>query len=231
MNARDYYQKTLARNCARDKSRSSVSCQEDGVDWMVSCVESLPRLSGSLLDIGCQTGDLLERVSGYFKTSCGVDIGDYSEYWQRAEHVEFLTHDIDSRPLPFPDDHFDVVTCFMVLEHVFDVFGLVKDISRLTKQGGYAVIEVPNAGYIKHILTLLRGRVPRTGEHKFPFEESEGWDSQHLHYFTLAELISLCNQFNLGTIAHSTRGKYKRIRRIWPSLLYASNALILQKNA
>lgn len=229
LKASDYYKNENDRNIHIEIKKDENSKAEDGIDWMVSCVDSLPEKSGIMLDIGCQSGHLLERVSGKFKACYGVDIGDYSDSWQNIKNVEFLIHDIDSNPLPFPDGNFDVVTCFMVLEHVFDVFGLISEISRLVKKGGYTVIEVPNAGYIKHILSLIKGRVPRTAEQRFPFDRREGWDSQHLHYFTLKEIILLCKEFNLIAINHISRGKYKRFRRICPSLLYSSLTIVLKK--
>lgn len=231
MKLTDYYGDTSARTADWDSSRPETVADGGGLAWMVSSVRSLPSCSGALLDIGCQSGSFLKEMAPQFIRCCGVDIGDYTNYWKEIENVEFQMHDIDTGPLAFADGSFDIVTCFSVLEHVFDVFGLVEEISRLTKPNGYAVIDVPNAGYIKHILSLIRGRVPRTGAQDFPFLKSNGWDGQHLHYFTLKELGLTFRSCGLDLIAHASRGKCACVRRLWPSLLYGSLTLTLQKRA
>lgn len=44
---------------------------------------------------------------------------------------------------PFPDEHFDLVISYMVLEHVADLPAFVRDVARLTKRGGVGLHEWP----------------------------------------------------------------------------------------
>lgn len=46
-------------------------------------------------------------------------------------------------PLPFNDNSFDHVICFNTLEHIYDAFDSVKEIQRVLKPGGQAIITVP----------------------------------------------------------------------------------------
>jgi SAM-dependent methyltransferase len=230
MNASGYYKNTADRTVDWTSSSNSKPCKVSGIQYQANLVESLPISGGRMLDIGCQAGHLIKEVKNLFDRCYGIDVGDYSEYWNNIEGVKFLIHNIDEKHLPFPDSHFDVVTCFMVLEHVFDVFNLIVEISRITAPGKYAVIEVPNIGYIKHIINLLKGFVPRTGAQRYPFDSTDGWDGQHLHYFTLKDLIDLCCSQGMSVIRISTQGRWKWLRRIYPSLLYASLTVILKKN-
>jgi SAM-dependent methyltransferase len=226
---RDYYEDTNARTDAWHANNVPRPTGGDGVSHMASVVAALPCLRGRMLDIGCQTGSLIERVADRFDSCYGIDIGDYRDYWKRIGNAQFMVHDLDAEPLPFPDKYFHLVTCFMTLEHVFDVFGLVAEIARVTAEGKYAIIEVPNIAYFKHIILLFRGQVPRTGALNFPFNRADGWDGQHLHSFTLRELKWLCNEYGLRTIRHGTRGRFPRFRRVWPSMLYSSLVLTLRK--
>ena len=118
MRSEDYYGNTLARTLDW-KEVDFSDFRESGLDFMMRLVTCLPVNGGRFLDIGCQAGHLINGVKTHFNESIGVDIGDYSEYWEKIEGASFLVHDIDSEKLPFPSEYFDVVTCFMVLEHVY----------------------------------------------------------------------------------------------------------------
>lgn len=49
----------------------------------------------------------------------------------------------DARTLPFPDNSIDMVISEFLLEHVPDPENVVKEITRVTKSGGYVYIAVP----------------------------------------------------------------------------------------
>ncbi len=84
----------------------------------------------------------------------------------------------------------------MVLEHVFDVHHTISEVFRVLKQGGLAIIQVPNIAYIKHRLDLVVGKLPCTSNYETR-DNIIDWDVQHLHYFTLETLKKLLNQYNL----------------------------------
>ena len=182
---------------------------------------------GHYLDIGCQSGGLICMVKSAFDKCYGIDIGSYDQEWSQSPDCTFIVHDVDAAPLPFPDASFRVVSCIMVLEHVFDVFGLVREARRVVQPGGSFVIEVPNAGYIKHILALIKGRVPRTGAQLYPFSEAEGWDGQHLHYFTVSELTWLLNSVGFQVEEIFSRGRFPTLRKIHPPLLCSSICMLV----
>jgi len=49
----------------------------------------------------------------------------------------------DITDLPFPDDSFDVILCSHVLEHVVDDRAAMRELYRVLKPGGWAVVLVP----------------------------------------------------------------------------------------
>ncbi len=225
MRARDYYQDIGARTAGWSQTKLPHSARPC---HLVPFAERILRngSGGNYLDIGCQAGDLIGMVSGAFDSCHGIDIGDYDTQWRALAGCKFHVVDVDVSPLPFPDGYFRVVSCIMVLEHVFDVFGLVREARRVLKPGGIFIVEVPNAGYIKHILSLLRGHVPRTGAQLYPFSEQEGWDGQHLHYFTVSELCWLLNNFGFEIRETFSRGRFPKLRKVYPSLLFSSIAVV-----
>lgn len=70
-----------------------------------------------------------------------------------TQHGEkYITADIESplakvkmdiHQIPFPENHFDVVLCNHVLEHVKDDIKAMSEIYRVLKPGGWAIMQVP----------------------------------------------------------------------------------------
>ncbi|MBT6955819.1 class I SAM-dependent methyltransferase [archaeon] len=48
-----------------------------------------------------------------------------------------------SGKLKFPDNHFDLITCFGVLHHIANVSFIMKEFSRVLKKGGILLIREP----------------------------------------------------------------------------------------
>lgn len=225
MRACDYYGQIDARTAGWSSRSVITPSEESHVLPFARRILNL-QAGGRYLDIGCQAGDLIRMVKHVFDECHGIDIGRYDHHWSELSDCKFDVVDVDAGPLPFRDAYFRVISCIMVLEHVFDVFGLIREVRRVIEPGGTFIVEVPNAGYFKHILALLRGRVPRTGAQLHPFSEAEGWDGQHLHYFTISELSWLLKHFDFEPRDVFSRGRLAPWRKIHPSLLFSSIALV-----
>lgn len=220
MRAQDYYGKTDDRSSDWADRSSEVGFAPVG-DVIKA---SLPFIVGGarVLDIGCQGGHQLALVRSRFDEAVGVDIADYSDMWRLFADTQFLLHDCDAAPLPFPDAHFDTVIATNILEHVFDVFGLVHELHRLLRPGGTCVISVPNIAEIRRMKSLIKGQVPVTGGNEYPFTPEHGWDGQHLHYFTPSALSKLLEGSGLSITKTLFIGRHQRLKRMWPSGLSSS---------
>jgi hypothetical protein len=64
--------------------------------------------------------------------------------------------------------------------------------------------------------------LPRTGSLEFPFTEVEGWDGQHLHYFTHTELAWLLGEVGITPTQTLVFGKFPAIKRLAPRYLSGS---------
>jgi ubiquinone/menaquinone biosynthesis C-methylase UbiE len=53
-----------------------------------------------------------------------------------------MTH-IDIMAIPLPDNHFDCIICYHVLEHVADDLQAMKELFRVLKPGGWAILQSP----------------------------------------------------------------------------------------
>jgi ubiquinone/menaquinone biosynthesis C-methylase UbiE len=107
-----------------------------------------------VLEVGCGTGLVLERISRFARTACGVDLspGMLEKARQRGLDVREGT----ATKLPFEDEAFDVTCSFKVLAHVPEIQAALIEMARVTRRGGVVVAEFYNPN-------SLRGLVKRLG--------------------------------------------------------------------
>ena len=104
-----------------------------------------------VLDAGCGVGygsALLAQLGGA-RRCVGVDIAPEAIEQAQAEHggderLEFRTGDVTA--LDFPDDSFDVVTCFETVEHIDQAAQerFVAEAARVLRPGGLLIASSPN---------------------------------------------------------------------------------------
>jgi SAM-dependent methyltransferase len=98
----------------------------------------------------------LRERSSFFSNSLKVlHIAPEACFIQRFEKLHgdgYITADIESplakvkmdiHAIPFPDNSFDVVLCNHVLEHVNDDIQAMREIRRVLKPNGFAILQIP----------------------------------------------------------------------------------------
>lgn len=105
-----------------------------------SCKEALFSMRGSVLDFGCGTmpyRDLLVNTSDYTPL-------EYDPLLPEGKLLEKgATMYYGGRKLPFPDNSFDAIISFQVLEHVRDITSVMAELRRVAKPSAYIVLSVP----------------------------------------------------------------------------------------
>jgi len=108
----------------------------------------------TLLDIGCGEGFFLFNASKAGYTTKGIEISqDAAEYAGREFGL-----DVEAKPfeeLQFPDNYFDVVTLWQVLEHVPYPLIVLKEVHRILKPEGLLATSTPD---IESILAKMLRR-------------------------------------------------------------------------
>ena len=98
--------------------------------------------SARVLDIGCGAGDRLDVFRSMRFETYGVETSDSADYAKERLKLNVIKGDLFSAR--FPDDFFDLVTLYNVLEHTHDPVRICKEIQRILKKDGVLIIQVPN---------------------------------------------------------------------------------------
>lgn len=142
-----------------------------------------------LLDIGCGDGVLAYFVSKKVKKIYGID-NSYKKLEKAKKRGIFTKYvDLDRKTIPFKTNFFDCVTCFDVIEHVYDPQKLVNNVHKILKDGGTFILSTPNIRFSDHLLKLLfNGIFPKTSL------DPDLYDGGHIHFFTYRDIHVLLNK-------------------------------------
>ncbi len=142
----------------------------------------LNKKNAKVLDVGCGRGLLLRAFQ---QQGCDVTGTEFSDGACRfAREVLQLPVCVGLLPeLKFPENNFDVVVMWHVLEHVSDPRPMVAEVARILRPGGLFLVAVPNFGSPEARLT------------------KSGWFHldipRHLSHHTRESLSEILNQAGL----------------------------------
>lgn len=113
-------------------------------------LEEYIKVSRKIIDVGCGYGIHTMRFAKKYpgKAFIGVDIADKVvdkafEMSKDAGLQNIGFQSMEGEKIKFPSEFFDVAFCFEVLEHVYDVDIVLKEIFRVIRNGGVFVGSVP----------------------------------------------------------------------------------------
>lgn len=128
-------------------------------------------IKGDLLELGCGEGRGVELLAPLADSYSGIDKIKEIVATLAEKHPEYTFSDGVFPPFPYADESFDTIITFQVIEHVKKDDEFIREIHRVLKKGGRALITTPN---IK--MTLSRN----------PWHERE---------YTAAQLKGLCEKY------------------------------------
>ena len=136
-------------------------------------IESLD--SRRMLEIGCASGSFMHEMAVNGWEVEGLEISKASAEAARSHGYKVYTGSLEEAP--DMKDPFDLITGWMVLEHLHDPVISLEKLFRWTRPGGYLVLSVPNAASFEFKLFKERWYALQL--------------PTHLHHFTPGTLKNL----------------------------------------
>lgn len=141
---------------------------------------------GRALDIGCSNGFFLEvlKDNGYEHVH-GVEPGEEPKAIARADIRDGIVTGFYGPGL-YPDDYFDLITCFQTLDHLSDPLGMLQQMYRNTQKGGHVYMIMHNT---------------RALQAKLFGEKSPIIDVEHIYLFNKENLPELCKKAGFKVVS------------------------------
>ncbi len=127
-----------------------------------------------VLELGCGTGLILERVAEVAKEAVGIDLSEGMAQHARERGLDVRIGNVCA--LPFGDDEFDLTYSFKVLAHVPDIDLAIREAARVTRPGGHLLLEFYNPWSLRYLAKRAAGP-QRIAERRTEADISTRWDS------------------------------------------------------
>lgn len=150
-----------------------------------------------VLEIGCGAGNVIEQSPGGILF--GVDLSTFI-LRKAKRNLDQRAHLFqgDAQNLPCGNRLFDYVICSEVLEHIPEPSSALREMARILKPHGVAIISIPNEQWINRIKRILvrfgvfKWFMDRRGAYRDMPERMD--DEWHLHSFPLKEWVRFFQQ-------------------------------------
>ena len=122
-------------------------------DLEVGLVERYGR-GKDVLEVGCGTGLILDRVRGFARGAAGIDLS--GGMLAKAVHRGLAVAQASATALPFADASVDVAYSFKVLAHIPPIAQALAEMARVVRPGGWVLAEFYNARSIRRLVKAVK---------------------------------------------------------------------------
>lgn len=150
-----------------------------------------------MLEIGCASGAFLHQMAGQGWQVQGIEFSGKAA--QAAAQLGYPVHAGALEAAPNPDEPFDLIVGWMVLEHLHDPIGGLRKLRGWAKPGAWLALSVPNAASRSFLLLKNRWYDLHLPNHLYHFTpntielvlKAGGWKLEKVHHQrTLSNLIA-----------------------------------------
>jgi ubiquinone/menaquinone biosynthesis C-methylase UbiE len=154
-----------------------------------------------VLECGCGPGDILALLAPLRCRLTGLDLNQRYLDMAAEKIPGAMLINGNAESLPFPDASFDIVYAVGVLPYLSDDRTAAKEIARVTRDGGFVLISVPNYRML-HLL-LNPYYIFRSATRILSLEKKQptsGFDESKMRRYPLPRLRRLVREFDLHEI-------------------------------
>ena len=151
---------------------------------------------GKMLEIGCASGSFLDQMAKTGWHVQGVEFSDNAG--ARASLLGYPVHIGSLESMPDPDEKFDLITGWMVLEHLHDPIAGLKKLRRAATNEAWLAISVPNCASLEFKVFRENWYALQLPTHLYHYTPSSlaqvldasGWKLEKIHHqVNLSNLI------------------------------------------
>ncbi len=199
------------------------------VDTLLALSVSNKKNLGKVLDVGCGTGALLDKLKDRSEELWGLDVSEEAlNFCRMRGHKNLVLADATKTGLL--SDYFDVITAIGVIEHIKDDKAFINEMRRILKPGGVIIILTSSFPFLWSIHDVANEHIKRYYLREFKSEMGEGGFStiriSHMNFFLFLPIatVLLLHRLVFGTNSK----KPERILPKVPSLVNFFLILILK---
>src|SRR5690554_4453323 len=157
------------------------------------------------LDLGCGDGALLEHLKLTRNvTGVGVEIDDDRVLASTRRGVDVLQQNLEEGLALFSDQCFDTVVLSQTLQSMHKTEHILLEMARVAR---YGIVSFPNFGYSPHGISLLRGRMPVTGQMPYAW-----YNTPNIHLCTIKDFEDLATKLGLQILERATYGPKSEVK-------------------
>lgn len=159
----------------------------------------------AILDVGCGEGHTAAYLKKRYETAqvIGIEVNADVAALARENVDQLIEGSIESPDILLPMNHFDLILCLDVLEHLNDPWKTLSRLKESLSRQGLMLISLPNIQNWRVIMNLLRGW--------WEYSDSGIMDRTHLRFFTSKSAQKSLNQVGLH-IVQSQRSMGKKVK-------------------
>ncbi len=167
-----------------------------------------------VLDLGCGDGSLLSYLQQTKSVQgVGVEISDERVLACVRKGVHVVQQNLEDGLALFDDQQFDTVVLSQTLQSMHHTEHILREMVRVARQG---IVSFPNFGYWPHGWSILKGKMPVTGQ--MPYE---WYNTPNIHLCTLKDFEALAAKLGFRILERTTFNGFKEVRFLagWRSTL------------
>lgn len=110
-----------------------------------------------VLELGGGTGAFSKQMTAAGLQVTFADLNENNVARARESGLEAVQINLSEGLPGLPDNHYDGIVILEVIEHVVPAEKLLRDMNRVLKPGGFAILSTPNFNFILNRLRILMG--------------------------------------------------------------------------